>query len=83
MLVADMEARHIHGIKLYGMPLQPHNGRNPWIDAYQEALDQCVYLMQAQIEASNSAIRLTADACLDHAIKQAHDLRAVIDMLGF
>lgn len=28
-------------------PLQPHNGRNALIDAYQEALDLVVYLRQA------------------------------------
>lgn len=30
----------------YGTPLQANNGRNPLIDAYQEALDLCVYLRQ-------------------------------------
>lgn len=28
-------------------PLQAHNGRDPLVDAYQEALDLVVYLRQA------------------------------------
>ena len=35
------------GIKRYGTPLQPHNGRDALIDTYQEILDSAVYLRQA------------------------------------
>lgn len=47
LVLKDMEERRKHGIEKYGTPLQPHNGRDPLIDAYQEALDLCVYLRQA------------------------------------
>lgn len=47
LVIRDMEARREHGIKEYGGPLQPHNGRDAIVDAYQECLDMCVYLRQA------------------------------------
>ncbi len=53
LVLKDMEDRRRMGIEKYGTPLQPFNGRNPLIDAYQEALDLCVYLRQA-IEESKS-----------------------------
>ena len=34
------------GIEKYGTVLQPNNGRNALVDAYQEALDLAVYLRQ-------------------------------------
>ena len=43
----DIEERNQAGIQKYGTPLQAFNGRNPLIDAYQEALDLVVYLRQA------------------------------------
>ena len=49
-LKAAMSERNKIGIKKYGTPLQAFNGRNPLVDAYQEALDLCVYLKQAHIE---------------------------------
>jgi hypothetical protein len=47
LVIADMEARDRLGRERYGTPLQPHNGRDALLDAYQEALDLCVYLRQA------------------------------------
>lgn len=47
LVIDDMEARRAIGIERYGTPLQAHNGRDALIDAYQEALDLCVYLRQA------------------------------------
>ena len=47
LVIADIQARRDFGIKKYGTPLQSHNGRDPLVDAYQEALDLCVYLRQA------------------------------------
>lgn len=47
LVLKDMEERRQHGIEKYGVPVQPHNGRDPLVDAYQEALDLCVYLRQA------------------------------------
>jgi len=43
----DLEEREHVGIQRYGTPLQPHNGRDALIDAYQEALDLACYLRQA------------------------------------
>lgn len=47
LVLKDMEERRLHGIEKYGVPVQPYNGRDPLVDAYQEALDLCVYLRQA------------------------------------
>ena len=50
LVVLDMKARDAEGRRKYGVPLQPHNGRDVLVDAYQEALDLCVYLRQAIFE---------------------------------
>lgn len=47
LVIADMAERDRVGRERYGTPLQPHNGRDALIDAYQEALDLVVYLRQA------------------------------------
>jgi len=49
-LIEDMRSRDRFGREKYGVPLQPFNGRNPIRDAYQEALDLCVYMKQAMVE---------------------------------
>jgi hypothetical protein len=41
-----MRARDQYGRDHYGTPRQAHNRRNALVDAYQEALDLCVYLRQ-------------------------------------
>lgn len=46
LVIADMARRKRVGIERYGVPLQPFNGRNALIDAYQEVLDLTVYLRQ-------------------------------------
>jgi hypothetical protein len=50
LVVKDMHDRDDLGRRRYGTPLQPDNGRDAMIDAYQEALDLCVYLRQALYE---------------------------------
>lgn len=50
LVIQDMAQRHQLGIERYGRALQPHNGRNALVDAYQEALDLCVYLRQVIYE---------------------------------
>lgn len=50
MVVSDMHMRDRFGSHKYGTALQPFNGRDPLVDAYQEALDMCVYLRQAIYE---------------------------------
>jgi hypothetical protein len=47
LVIADMRERDRLGREKYGRPLQAHNGRDALVDAYQEALDLCVYLRQA------------------------------------
>lgn len=44
LVIADMERRDQFGRKKYGVPLQPGNGRDSLLDAYEEALDLVVYL---------------------------------------
>lgn len=53
LVMADIRDRMALGIKRYGTVLQPHNGRNPLRDAYEEALDLAVYLRQALYEQEN------------------------------
>jgi predicted HAD superfamily Cof-like phosphohydrolase len=54
LVQADMAARDLVGRERYGTPLQAFNGRDPLVDAYQEALDQVVYLRQAIEERGGS-----------------------------
>lgn len=46
LVIADMHERDKVGRQRYGTPLQPHNGRDALVDAYQEGLDLVVYLRQ-------------------------------------
>ena len=50
LVVEDLLARSDAGEKKYGTRLKTFNGRNPLVDAYQEALDLAVYLRQAIAE---------------------------------
>lgn len=52
LVLADMQERDRIGRERYGVPLQPHNGRDALLDAYAEALDLVVYLRQAIYERS-------------------------------
>lgn len=47
LVIEDMRARDALGRESYGTPLQAGNGRDALRDAYEEALDLCVYLRQA------------------------------------
>jgi hypothetical protein len=55
LVIADMHERNAVGTEKYGTPLRTGNGRDPLIDAYQEALDLCVYLRQAIEERKGGA----------------------------
>jgi hypothetical protein len=55
MVIKDMEDRNRKGKEKYGTPLQAFNGRKSLVDAYQEALDQVVYLRQ-EIEERGSDV---------------------------
>ena len=50
LLLRDMRERDAFGRAKYGTPLQAWNGRDALVDAYQEALDLCVYLRQQLAE---------------------------------
>ena len=65
LVVADLQARAEDGHKKYGTYLHTWNGRNPLIDAYQEALDQCMYLRQAIEEYAAVARRQLVAAMSD------------------
>lgn len=53
MAVKDMEDRDQEGLRKYNTRLQPFNGRNALVDAYQEFLDGAVYLRQKIFELEN------------------------------
>ena len=61
----DLELRAQKGLETYGKRLQPHNGRNAMIDAYQEALDLGVYFKQRLIEEESFITEL--DTAIDIA----------------
>lgn len=50
LVEADMQGRDTFGKHKYGIRLQPHNGRDFLVDAYQEALDLVVYLRGVMYE---------------------------------
>ena len=49
-VLRDLVERAEYGHRHYGTYLRTHNGRDALLDAYQEALDLCMYLKQALIE---------------------------------
>ena len=49
-MISDMRLRNNLGRERYGTPLQPFNGRDALMDAYEESLDLCVYLRQVIYE---------------------------------
>lgn len=54
LVIAGIAERKRLGLVRYGVPLQPGNGHDPLVDAYQEAIDLALYLRQA-IEERRSA----------------------------
>lgn len=46
LVIADLEERREFGTAKYGEELTAFNGRDPLVDAYQEAIDLTVYLRQ-------------------------------------
>lgn len=56
MVIADLEARREFGRKKYGDELRVDNGRDALVDAYQEALDLCIYLRQRIEQDRNTVI---------------------------
>jgi len=58
LVMEDFKARDKEGRRKYGVPLQGFNGRDVLVDAYQEALDLCVYLRQAIYEREHRGLDL-------------------------
>ena len=50
----DLNERYREGIRRYGVPLKPFNGRDALRDAYEEATDLALYLRQAIYERDNA-----------------------------
>lgn len=53
LVTNDLEERYRIGLERYGVALQPFNGRDALIDAYEEAIDLVFYLRQAIYERDN------------------------------
>jgi hypothetical protein len=71
LVIKDMEDRKAFGLNKYGTILQPENGRDFLIDAYQEVLDLAVYLRGAIYEREQK-VKATV-AKLDAQLKTARD----------
>jgi len=58
LLIVDIKRRDQAGEKKYGVRLQPCNGRNALVDAYEESLDAIVYMRQEleELTIANSLI---------------------------
>ena len=78
LLLGDMEARDQQGREKYGVPLQLHNGRDALTDAYQEALDLCVYLCQHIFEHSFGDLPKSHMEMFWKAVMVAADIRKVL-----
>lgn len=61
LVIKDMQERDEVGRERYGTPLQTNNGRDHLVDAYQELLDQAVYL-RAEIEERKNRIAIDEEA---------------------
>lgn len=80
LVISDMHKRMEFGIKQYGVPLQAYNGRDGLVDAYEEALDMCVYLRKEIEERADSgfvADALRTEPEYDYAIDRLMDIRTV------
>jgi hypothetical protein len=53
LVLKDLQDRANVGKEKYGTYLMAHNGRDALMDAYQEALDLCMYLRQLLYERDN------------------------------
>lgn len=49
-VISDIVKRREVGVKRYGTPLQPHNGRDALQDLYEELLDGVMYVKQYMLE---------------------------------
>lgn len=70
-VIADLETRKATGIQKYKVPLQPSNGRDSMQDAYEEALDLCVYL-------KNEILRREVEARVNMAVQKSRESRGCL-----
>lgn len=50
LVIADMAGRDALGLRKYGRPLLPNDGRDSLQDLYEELLDAAVYIKKAMLE---------------------------------
>ena len=79
-VIEDMRHRDAFGARKYGTRLQAFNGRDPIIDAYQEALDLVVYLKQLFIERAR-AIRLLEGLTIAEPDSRSRAIDLVLNIL--
>ena len=72
----DLRARREVGRAKYGTELRAHNGRDALTDAYQEALDLCAYLAQANIETREHEV----GALVYEAAEMCRTIRQMIEV---
>ncbi len=75
----DVTERDQIGQAKYAMRLQPFNGRDAVVDAYQEAMDQTVYLKQACLEQPQNFVLRTL---YESALNQALNMRSYLNHRG-
>ena len=77
LVLSDMRERDAVGRQRYGTPLTSGNGRDHLVDAYQELLDSCVYLMNELDEHGvDLSTHLAEDAFPDKARRwYLHDVQ--------
>jgi hypothetical protein len=85
--ITDMRERDQVGLERYGTRLQPFNGRDSVIDAYQEALDLCVYLRTALYEMEDDLGKnihqyASLQEVYKQAVRGAVELRTIIGRRG-
>ena len=76
LVIEDMRERDRGGREKYGVPLQAGNGRKPLVDAYQEKLDECVYIRQeieerAKLDAELAKAKID-QSCLQNLLATIH-----------
>lgn len=60
----DLDERNQLGYQSYGGPMEPHDGRDALVEAYQEALDLVMYLKKAIVERNGHGVPLVTRTTL-------------------
>ena len=55
LIIEDWKDRKEHGIKKYGVALNPNNGRDNLKDLYEELMDACAYIKNEMRERENGS----------------------------